>query len=111
MKKVMILSVFALILGVSAPQILNALPVRSEISKNITVTKKPQVKYQMVAVQSVPKAVVDSVKKSYPGYTIAKAFKGTNGSYKLIVSKNGAVKTLYYEADGESIKVPNAPMK
>ena len=114
MKKVMILSALAVILGLSAPQVLNASPAMSRTS-NGTVTMQTQtVKYQPIMVSSLPKAVFSAFQKSYPGYTISKAYKGSDGTYKLAVSKQGGnTEMLYYKSNGEFIKAekPNSPMK
>ena len=61
-----------------------------------------EVTYMEVA--EVPEAVTKAVASKYEGYTIDKAAKGTDNSYKLEIKKEDGKLTVYFTEAGEYIK-------
>ena len=63
-----------------------------------------EVTYAEVEVAEVPEAVTKAVASKYEGYTIDKAAKGTDNSYKLEIKKEDGKLTVYFTEAGEYIK-------
>ena len=64
-----------------------------------------EVKYQEIKADEIPKAITESFSKDFSGYSIDKAFKGDDGTYKLEVSKDAVPYVLHYNVDGVLLKV------
>ncbi|MGD9557849.1 MAG: hypothetical protein AB7V25_12575 [Mangrovibacterium sp.] len=99
MKKSLYLPAIALVLGLSAPQLVSAGSNRNEtvISQDIN--------YQEIPAGNLPETVTDALDKDYAGYTIDKAYLGDDGSYKLDVSQADIKYSIFYKENGELIKV------
>jgi hypothetical protein len=102
MKKVVLFSTVALGLVFIAPQMSNAAAVSTSEQGSAIVLQ--DVSYQEIPVSELPEAVVDAVAKAYDGYTVTKAFKGSDGSHKVEASNGDSTVTLYYTETGELIK-------
>lgn len=63
-----------------------------------------EVTYTEVEAAEVPEAVTKAVASKYEGYTIDKAAKGTDNSYKLEIKKEDGKLTVYFTEAGEYIK-------
>lgn len=66
------------------------------------------VKYKEIKTTELPATINESVQKSYADYTIAKAYLGSDGTYKVKLTKDGDKKIAYYSADGEFQKAQEA---
>ena len=63
-----------------------------------------EVTYVKVEVAEVPEAVTKAVASKYEGYAIEEAAKGSDNSYKLVIKKEEAKLTVYYNEAGEFLK-------
>lgn len=59
------------------------------------------VTYSKVEVADVPEAVKSAVTAKYADYSIGEAYKGSDNSYKLVIKKEEAKLTVYYNEAGE----------
>lgn len=66
------------------------------------------VKYKEIKTTELPATINESVQKSYAEYTIAKAYLGSDGTYKVKLKKDDDNKIAYYSADGEFQKAQEA---
>ncbi len=98
MKKILILTATALVLGLSVPQYVSA-----KTSRDLQ-TAADEVKYTEIKVADLPDAVFNAIDQDYSGYTIEKAYIGTDGNYKVAVKNDKEEKVLYYSKDGEMVK-------
>ena len=110
MKKVMFLSTMALMLCFALPQITEA-----SKTQNAVVTAQAKdvkdVKYQEIMANKLPEAVTQTVTKDYEGFKIDKAFLGSDGNYKVEISKETLKHTVFLSEKGEVIKVENPEAK
>ena len=93
MKKI-ILSIAILASGVSTFAM--PTPVTPETSINIVMNDE----FTEVAVDKLPEAVVNAVKKDFATATISKAYVNTSGQYKLELTADEASKTVYADKEG-----------
>ena len=107
MKKVMILTAAILALSYATPQVVNAMKVQNDIA----IMQEKEVKYTEVKVEEIPEAVTKSIAAAYVGYTIDKAFLGDDASYKVKVSKGDVKEVIFYNANGDLIKVEASDKK
>lgn len=63
-----------------------------------------EVTYTKVEVAEVPETVTEAVAAKYEGYTLEEAAKGSDNSYKLVLKKEDAKLTVYYNEAGEFVK-------
>jgi len=59
--------------------------------------------FEAIAVDELPDAVKKAVVKDYTGASVSKAYVNENKQYKLILSMEGASKTIYANENGEWI--------
>ncbi|WP_010136241.1 hypothetical protein [Ochrovirga pacifica] len=57
-----------------------------------------------IAVDKLPAAVTEAVKKDFPNATISKAYVNENEIYQLDLSVNGAEKTVYADKEGNWVE-------
>lgn len=101
MRKVMILSAAALAIFLAMPQLAEA----TTVQNNVTIVQEKEVKYQESTPAALPKSVVDTLAKDYAGYTVDKVFVGDDGSFKVLVSKDAAKNTVFFDAQGNFVKI------
>jgi hypothetical protein len=53
----------------------------------------------------LPAAVTRSINEKYPGFKAEKAYRATDGTYKVKVSKDDEKQTLFFDERGESVKM------
>lgn len=104
MKKVMILFAVAVVFGLAIPKSAVAMKVQNDI----VMLQDKEVKYDTVAVEQLPEAVSKSISEAYSGYTIDKAFKGDDGTYKVNISKEAVRHVLFFDDKGKLIKSEQA---
>lgn len=63
-----------------------------------------EVAYTKIEVADVPEKVATAVAAKYEGYTIDEASKGSDNSYKLVIKKEDAKLTVYFNEAGEFLK-------
>lgn len=73
-----------------------------------TVLAVEDVKFEEINTTELPATITESVQKSYADYTIAKAYLGSDGTYKVKLTKDDEKKVVYYSADGELQKAQEA---
>ncbi len=86
--------------------------VQDTIVKKDTVVKEDtpmffaqsEVVYTKIEVSEVPAQVSEAVAAKYEGYTIAEAAKGSDNSYKLVIKKEEASLTVYFDENGGFLK-------
>ena len=94
MKK-LILSIAILASGVSTYAMSNNITTPTSI--NITINEE----FTEVAVDQLPEAVTDAVKKDFEGSTITKASVNESGQYKLeITAEDATMSTVYADKEG-----------
>ncbi len=106
-KKVMILSVILVASFLAMAPASFAVQVKSQL----VTSQDKEVKFQEIKAEEVPDAVKDALKKDYDGYTIDKAYKGDDGSYKLNVSLGDVQYVLLYDETGKLLKVEQPQME
>lgn len=67
-----------------------------------------EVTYTKVEVSEVPEKVATAVAAKYEGYAIDEAAKGSDNSYKLVIKKDDATLTVYFNETGEFLKEDTA---
>ncbi len=108
MKKVMILSAVSLMLSLATPQLAEAMSVKNENS----IMQVQEVKYQEITVADIPEAVSATLTKDYANYTVDKAFRGDDGTFKVAVSKDDVKEVLFFNDKGLLLKAEKpAPVK
>ena len=98
MRKSLLVSAVIVLVGMSMP---NATFAKDAVNK--TIVMQDEVTYKEIKVEELPTEVVASLQKAYKDATIANAFVGDDGSYKVIVKIGEETKTVYVKADGEII--------
>lgn len=75
--------------------------------------REKEASYTEIEVEAVPVLIDEALKEYFTDYVTNKAYKGDDGSYKLEVSKEEIQYILYYQENGELIKVeqPEEPEK
>lgn len=107
MKKLMILSIAIAAIGLATPQISRA----AFTNAKIVSTQDKQVKYHEIKSEELPAAVTTALSKDYSGFKVNHAFKGDDGSFKVLVSNESTHYALYYGADGNLIKAEQPDKK
>ncbi|WP_418264270.1 hypothetical protein [Flavobacterium faecale] len=63
-----------------------------------------QDEYKEVAIDSVPEAVLNTLKNSFPAAKLEKAYTNEEKEYKLEISMSDNMYTIYTDAEGAVIK-------
>jgi len=61
--------------------------------------------YMEIQQQEVPEAVLESLDKEYSGFLIDKAYRGNDGSFKLVIKRADIQHVVFYTEEGQFIKV------
>jgi len=64
-----------------------------------------EVTYEEIQKEEVPEVVMSAVKESYDGHELEKAFLGSDGNYKLKLTKGEEKIAAFFNANGEFLKV------
>ena len=107
MKKLMILSIAIAAIGLATPKISHA----TLTENRVAVTQGKEVKYMQIKTEELPAAVATALSKDYSGFSIDHAFKGDDGSFKVLVSNGSAKYVLFYGTDGTLLKAEQPNMK
>ncbi len=102
MKKVVVLSAVALTIGLTAPQFAGAKDVQTQPAVEVV---NQEIVYELIDSSELPSAVQESIASDYSVFTIDEAYKGDDGSYKVVVKNEDTQFKLFYTAAGELIKV------
>lgn len=106
MKNFIFVSVAFAVLSFSLPQTVSA----NKAQHKYAVTQEKEVKYQEIPVAEIPEAVTQTLAKDYAGYSTEKAFKGDDGTFKIVVKKDEMKEVLIFNDKGEvtKVEVPDA---
>lgn len=63
-----------------------------------------EVTYTKIETSTLPEAVTKGVAAKYADYTVEEAHKGSDNNYKLVIKKDEATITVYFNEAGEFIK-------
>lgn len=107
MKKVIVLTAAVMAFSFVTPQVSQAMKVQNQMA----VIDDKDDKYTEIKVEELPEAVTKSVSNAYTGYKIDKAYRGEDDSYKVKVAMGDLKYKLFYDAQGELIKVEDAANK
>jgi hypothetical protein len=55
--------------------------------------------------QEIPEGVFNSVKHSYPDHKVATAYRGSDGSFKILLSNKDEKIAAFYNAAGDFLKL------
>ncbi|MFC0877038.1 hypothetical protein ACE01N_10600 [Saccharicrinis sp. FJH2] len=99
MKKLMILTAAVLTLGLSVPTISNAM-----IDENPVATAPDEITYQEITKDDVPEVITSALSEKFSNFTIDKYYLGSDGNYKVDVSKEDAKWALYFDKEGTVFK-------
>lgn len=118
MKNLMKSALIALTMGVfaipaSAESVIPVtLSVQDTIVKKDTIVKEEaplllaqeEVAYTKIELTEVPEKVATAVAAKYEGFAIEEAAKGSDNSFKLVIKKEDAQLTVYFNESGEFLK-------
>lgn len=99
MKKVMILFAVAAMFALM-PKSAAAMNIENEIAA----LQDKQVKYDTIAFEQLPEPVRTAISETYSGYTVDKAYKGDDGTFKVNISKDAVKHELYFDSKGKLLK-------
>ncbi len=104
MKKFMFLFTVALALGLVMPLTANANQITCDDDKKKVALAENE-KFEEIQVSELPAEVSEAVTKEYADYTIEKAYRGNDGSYKVSVSKEDEKFEVIVNDEGSLSKV------
>ncbi|RKD87870.1 hypothetical protein [Mangrovibacterium diazotrophicum] len=103
MRKTILFSVAAVTLSLMAPQFAGAKTNDKAITSVEVMTQ--DVTYQEIETTALPEAINTALSSKYSGYSLDKAWKGDDGSYKVAISSGDMKYDLFYTEAGELVKV------
>lgn len=74
------------------------------IVSNTVITEKQEKEYTKVEPSKVSAQVLKEIETKYEGYTISEASQAKDGEYKLVLTRDGKIVTVYYKNNGEFVK-------
>lgn len=84
-------------------------------NSNTIILSQDNVKFTEIKSEELPAAVSKSLSEGYSDYTIVKAYKGSDDSYKVDLKKDQETISVYFNADGKFLKIEKGtsedPMK
>ena len=107
MKKLIVLTAAVMAFSFATPQVAQAMKIQNQMA----VVDDQDDKFKEIKVEELPEAITKSVANAYTGYTIEKAFLGEDNTYKVKVAMGDLKYKLFYDAQGELIKVEDAASK
>ena len=66
------------------------------------------VTFEKIETADVPQVVSSAALEKYAGYAIEEAYKGSDNTFKLVLKKDDAKLTVYYNESGEFVKEDGA---
>jgi hypothetical protein len=101
MKTIILAAVAATLFSFTMPQESKA----ATKQNSYAVMPDKDVKYQEIKTSELPEAVTKTLADKYAGYKTEKAFKGDDGTFKVVVSKDEMKQVLFLNEKGEVTKV------
>ncbi|MFB6320184.1 hypothetical protein [Saccharicrinis sp. FJH54] len=100
MKKLMILTAAVMTLGLSVPTISNA-----TVHENSAVAaQQDEVTYKEITKDDVPEVITTALSEKFSNFTVDKYYLGSDGTYKVDVSKEDTKWALYFDKEGTVFK-------
>ncbi|WP_339736306.1 hypothetical protein [uncultured Sunxiuqinia sp.] len=100
MKKGMIMTAAVIVLGISMPS-----GVMAESTNQTMQIAQEEVQYEKMNVEDLPEAVTQAISEGYADYTLSEAYMGTDGSYKVKLTKEEEKIAVFFNASGEFLKI------
>lgn len=100
MKKRMLVSVAAVLMGLGVTT-----SVLATVADKPATVMQEEVTYKEIKAGELPETVRSAIHESYADYTLSKAYVGSDGSYKLKLSKGDENIAVFFNASGEFVKV------
>lgn len=100
MKKGMIMTAAVIVLGISMPS-----GVMAENTNHTMQIAQEEVQYEKMNVEDLPEVVSQSISEGYADYTVSEAYMGTDGSYKVKLTKEEEKIKVFFNANGEFLKI------
>lgn len=100
MKKGMIITAAVVVMGMSMPAGLMAAN-----AQQMAAVAQEEVTYEEMEVENLPEAVTKAISDGYADYTLAKAYQGSDGSYKVKLTKDDEKIAVFFNASGEFLKI------
>src|SRR5690554_1165088 len=104
MKKKMLVSVMTVLMGVG---ITTALFANESVQAAPVVLAQEEVTYSEIDAAELLETITATLRDSYADYTISKALLGSDGSYKVKLSQGEEHIAVFFNANGEFLKVEN----
>jgi len=108
MKKRMLVSVMMLLMGVGLTTTVFA---NEKVQAADVVLYQEEVTYSEIKAEELPETVTATLKETYADYAISKALLGSDGSYKVKLSMGEEHIAVFFNANGEFVKVENVEKK
>ncbi|MGQ1910256.1 hypothetical protein ACT3CE_10750 [Marinifilum sp. RC60d5] len=99
MKKGLIVFAVVALFGISIPATVCAEKVNSDFS-----SVQEEVSYEEVKTDALPEEVSAAIEKLYAGYELSKAYLGSDGSYKVLLSGKEKNLLVFFTATGKFLK-------
>jgi hypothetical protein len=104
MKKGMIITAAAiLVMGFGMSEVVIA-----ENTTKAVIIAQDDVKYDEVSTDELPEEVSTSIQEGYGDYTVSKAFKGDDGTFKAKLEKDDEKISVFFNEAGEFLKIEQA---
>lgn len=58
-----------------------------------------------ITVRELPDSIIDSYETTYAGYQAKKIYRGSNGSYKIVLEKEDEKIAAYYDTENRFLKI------
>ncbi|MFA5326732.1 MAG: hypothetical protein WC384_02975 [Prolixibacteraceae bacterium] len=101
MKSIITISATIAVLSLSNPKIVQA----NKILVRYNIIQDNEAEYREITIAEIPEVVTKTLEKEYSGYVTQKAFRGNDGTFKIVVSKGKTKEILVLNKKGEVIKV------
>lgn len=92
-----------IVLGISMPS-----GVLAENTNQTMEVTQQEVQYEKMNVEDLPETVTQAISEGYADYTLAEAYMGTDGSYKVKLTKDEEKVKVFFNANGEFLKIEQA---
>lgn len=92
-----------IVLGLSLPS-----GVLAENASETATVAQQEVQYEKMNVEDLPETVSNAISEGYADYTLSEAYMGTDGSYKVKLSKEDETIKVFFNAAGEFLKIKPA---
>jgi hypothetical protein len=103
MRKGIIMTAAVIVLGISMPS-----GVMADNANQTMQIAQEEVQYEQINVEDLPETVTQAISEGYADYTLSEAYMGTDGSYKVKLTKDEEKVKVFFNASGEFLKIEQA---